>query len=163
MRDAWSVLIKSALWRCETEQVVRTGEGTFHRADLVATASDGTLWAFDVSITATPGGEDTVHAHLERTAAAKASRYTPGGARSLPDGRTLVPLIYSAESGWLNLEGFAFLRRILTQIANADAPLAVDEWQPHTSLVTQQHLARLAHAMHLSHWQMHHACGRLLL
>ena len=29
-------------------------------------------------------------------------------------------------------------------------------------LVTQLHLARLAHAMHLSHWQMHHACGRLL-
>ena len=35
-------VLKAARWRCETEQVVRTGEGTFHRADLVATAPDGT-------------------------------------------------------------------------------------------------------------------------
>ena len=122
----------------------------------------GALWALDVSISATPGGGDTVHAHLERTAAAKASRYTPGGARRLPDGHTLVPLIYSADHGWLNLEGLAFLQHTSSQVAARDPPLGVHDWQPHVAQIVQQHLARLAHALHMSHWQMHQACGRLL-
>ena len=146
----------------ESEQVVCTGEGAFHRADLIATAPEGTLWALDVSITASPGGGDTVHAHLERSAAAEASRYMPGGARGLPDGHTMVSLIYSSELGWLSLEGLAFLQRILSQVAACEPPLGVDAWRPHVSHVTQRHLAHLAHALHLSHWQMHHACGRLL-
>ena len=149
------------VWRCETEQVVRTGEGAFHRADLIATAPDGTLWALDVSITATPGSSDTVHAHLERTATAKAFRYTPGGARH-PDGHTLVPLIHSADYGWLSLEGLSFLQRLLTYIAASEPPLGIDAWKSHVASVTSYHLATLASTMHLAHWQMHQACGRLL-
>ena len=86
----------------------------------------------------------------------------PGSAEGLPEGHTLVPLIYSTKSGWLNLEGLAFWQRILSQVTAAEPPLGVDDWKPHVSHITQQHLARLAHAMHLSHWQMSHACGRLL-
>ena len=155
-------LVKAARWRCETEQVVRAGAGAFHRDDLVATAPDGTLWALDVSISATPGGGDTVHAHLERAATANASRYTPGGVRGLPAGHTMVPLIYSAESGWMNLESLAFLQHILAQVVATEPPLGIDEWQPHVSFNTQQHLARLAHALYLYHWQMRYACGQLL-
>ena len=99
VRDAWLALLKAAHWHADTEQLVRTGDNAFHRADLTAAAPDGTLWAFDVSVTATPGPEDTVHAHLERSANAKASRYRPGGERRLPEGHTLVPLIHSADYG----------------------------------------------------------------
>ena len=144
IRDAWATIIRAARWRCETEQVVRTGDGAFHRADLIATAPDGTLWALDVSITATPGSSDTVHAHLERTATAKASRYTPGGARQLPDGHTLVPLIHSADYGWLSLEGLSFLQRLLTHIAASEPPLGIDAWKPHVASITSYHLATLA-------------------
>ena len=159
VRDAWLALLKAAHWHADIEQVIRTGEDAFHRADITAAAPDGTLWAFDVSITATPGPEDTVHAHLERSANAKASRYRPGGERRLPDGHTLVPLIHSADFGWLNTEELSFLQRILSQISAADAPPDVDGWQPNQTAVTQHHLARLSHAMHLAH---HNACGRLL-
>ena len=157
VRDAWLGLLRAAHWHADIEQVVRTGEDAFHRAAL-----DGTLWAFDVSITATPGPEDTVHAQLERSTNAKASRYRAGGARQLLDGHTLVPLIHSADMGWLNLEALNFPQRILSQISAADAPPDVDGWQPHQVAVTQHHHARLSHALHLAHCQMHNACGRLL-
>ena len=107
-------------------------------------------------------GGDTVHAHLERTAAAKASRYTPGGARQLPDGHTLVPLIHSADYGWLCLEALSFLQRLLSQIAATEAPIGINDWKPHATAVSSYHLATLASAAHLSHWQMHQACGRFL-
>ena len=96
IRDAWLALLTAAHWHADIEQIVRTGEDAFHRADIAAAAPDGTLWAFDVSIKATPGPEDIVHAHLERSANAKASRYRFGGDRRLPDGHTLVALIHSA-------------------------------------------------------------------
>ena len=124
--------IKTAQWRCELEQVVRTGEGAFHRADLVATAPDGALWAIDVSITAAWRG-DTVHAHLECAAASKASRYTPGGARH---------------------EGLAFLQQVLARIAAAEG---VDDWKPHVSQSTQQHPRTPCTSHASSHWQMHMA------
>ena len=136
VRDAWAAIIKTAHWRCDTEQVVRTGEGTCpHRADLVATAPDGTLWALDASITANSGRWQIRCVHtLERTAAAKASALYPRWrARQLPDGHTLVPLIHSADHGWLSLEGLAFLQRILTQIAGTEPPLGISEWKPHVA------------------------------
>ena len=162
VRDAWLSLLRNAYWHADIEQLVRTGDDTHHRADISATAPDGTLWAFDVSITATPGPEDTVHAHLERSANAKASRYRPGRERRLPDGHTLVPLIHSADFGWLGLEALSFLQRILSAISAADAPPDIEGWQPHHSAATQHHLAKLSQALHLAHCQMHSACGHLL-
>ena len=75
-----------------------------------AAAPGGTLWALDLSITAMTGPETDVHAHLERSSKAKASWSTPGGARGPPDSHTLVPLIYSADHPWINLEALGFLQ-----------------------------------------------------
>ena len=161
-RDAWIALLKAAHWHCDTEQLVRTGDATHHRADITAAGPDGTLWALDVAVTATPGPHDTIHQHLERTASAKATRYTPGGARHLPDGHTLVPLIFSADHPWMNLEALQFLHKVLNQACAVTAPPTVGEWQPHVASLQQNHLAKLSHALHLSNWQMHAACGTLL-
>ena len=162
IRDVWMTLLKAAHWHADSDQLVRTGDDTYHRADITAASPDGTLWALDVSVTATPGPEHTVHEHLERSANAKASRYRPGGERRLPDGHTLVPLIQSADFGWLGIEALTFLQRLLVQLSAADAPPSVEEWQPHMATVTQYQLAKLSQSMHLANWQMHTACGRLL-
>ena len=163
VRDAWATIIKAARWRCESEQIVRTGDDSFHRADLVATAPDGTLWALDVSITAAPGGADTVHAHLERTATAKASRYTTGGVRRLPDGHTLVPSD-SQRGLWMAKLGRPFLPPALAD--NRSLPLS-HPWtsangSPTWHLLPHSILPPSPLRVHLGHWQMHQACGRLL-
>ena len=59
---------------------------------------------------------DIVHVHLECSTTAKASHYVPVGNRHPPDGLTLVPLIYSANHGWFNLEGLGFLQCAIAQV-----------------------------------------------
>ena len=49
-----------------SSELCAQAKSAFHRGVITATTPDGTLWALDVSITATPGPEGTVHAHLER-------------------------------------------------------------------------------------------------
>ena len=84
--DAWLGLFKAAHWHADIEQVVRTGEDAFHRVDIAAAAPHGTLWALDVSITATPGPEGTVilnavpmptHLAIAQEGAADFLRVTP--------------------------------------------------------------------------------------
>ena len=160
--DAWLALLKAAHWHADIEQVVRTGEDAYHRADITAASPEGTLWALDVSITATPGPEGTVHEHLECSANAKASQCRPGGERRLPDGHTLVPLIHSADLGWFNIETMNLLQRLMSRLSVVDATPGVEDGQPLLATVTQLQLAKISQAMHLAHWQMHTACGRLL-
>ena len=73
------------------------------------------------------GPEQGVHqhlerSHLERSANAKASRYLPAGARRLPGGHTLVPVIHSADQPWMCLKALKLLQTLLQQASVPTAP-----------------------------------------
>ena len=49
--------LKSAQWHCDIEQLVRTTEDTYHRADISAANLTGKQFALDIAVTATPGSD----------------------------------------------------------------------------------------------------------
>ena len=162
LRNAWAELAREAGWHVGLEQLVRTHDGATHRADIVATSPEGTQWALDISITASPDLFAAPHDHLQRSADAKATRYTPGGQRTLQDGHTLVPLIHSADSPWMCQEAAGFLQRLLRSYAARQAPVEPEDWLQHCHQQAAHWHASLSQCLALLNWQMHAACGRLL-
>ena len=162
IRDAWISLFRKSSWQTTAEQLVYTGEGETKRADFVAHTPDGARIACDVMVTASPTPWESHDTHLQRSAAAKATRYAtvPGGFTH--DRAQLWPLVHDAHNFWLDRDAARLLHRLLSVQARQAAPALSDQWSAHFSLASVEASAPLMQAAVLSSWQLHAACGRLL-
>ena len=118
VRDEWLRLLRKAGWRATPEQLMALPEATHKRADILATANTGELFALDVTFTMPlDDSEGPLALALPRAATAKAGRYhtTLGG--TLPGNVRFVPLTYLATRPHLHSAGLTLLHRIVRGMA----------------------------------------------
>ena len=162
LRDAWMQLAKTAGWHAQTEQLVFTAADICKRADIVALAPDGTKFACDVMVTASPTPCERHGPHLEKMAAAKARMYNTVSWGKCHEDATFVALVHDAHQHWLHADALRLLHRLVMAVAHRTAPEAPRAWGFHVSQTTLQCATPILHAACLAAWQMHAACGCLL-
>ena len=142
--------------------MIRTAEGDFKRADLVALTPDGCRIAADVMVTAPPMATAPHGDHLSRSEAAKATRYHTTPWSRTADGCIVVPLVHDAINHWMAPSALRLLHRIAVATAKSTAPDAPTAWGSHFHSVTLSLAAPLLQTACNAAWQLHAACGQLL-
>ena len=128
LRDAWMQLARSAGWHAQTEQLVFTAADTCKRADIVALAPDGSKFACDVLVTASPAPCERHGPRLEKMAAAKARQYHTVSWGKCHEDATFVALVHDAQQHWLHPDALRFLHRLVMAVARRSAPEAPRGW-----------------------------------
>ena len=118
-----------------------------------ADITTGKLYALDIAVTATPGTDDCSAAQSRTYGQSKP-------APTLPDCHTLAHPQYALAIDEPRSGGI--LPRPPHTDRQAHGTQHPKVWMPHLASITHQHCANLSHALHISHWRMHDACGRLL-
>ena len=112
LRDAWMQLARSAGWHAQTEQLVFIAADVCKRADIVTLALDGTKFACDVMVTASPTLCERHGPHLEKMAAAKARQYNTVSWGRCHEDATFVALVHDAQQHWLHPDALRLLHRL---------------------------------------------------
>ena len=162
VRDAWIALCRQAGWHTDAEQLVYIQADETKRADFVAHTPQGERLACDVMVTAAPTPWSEHGTHLHRSSAAKATRYGTVPWGYTHDRAQLVPLVLDAHNFWVAGDGLRLLHRLVAATARRHAPVAPLAWGAHFTATTAAAAAPLMHALVISSWQMHAACGRVL-
>ena len=91
LHDVWTRLCRQAGWHTDMEQLVYIAPGETKPADFVAHTTDGHRLECDVMVIAAPSPWDEHGTHLQRTSAAKATRYNTTHWGYMHDRAQLVP------------------------------------------------------------------------
>ena len=121
---------------------------------------DGHRLACDVMVTASPTPWQPHDDHLQRSGAAKATRYNATAGGLLHDGARLLPLVHDAHNHWLGAEALALLHLVHAQ-ASHNAPASPQSWNQHLQDVGALEAAHLLHTAVVTSWTMHAASGRM--
>ena len=133
-------------------------DATHKRADILATADTGELFALDVTFTSPLDDSAGPLAPLHRAATAKAGRYhtTLGG--TLPGDVRFVPLTYLATRPHLHSAGLTLLHRVVRGMAARQCPPDSGLWGLHFAQATLDATMALAYRIQVDSWRHLSSC-----